>query len=218
MAWNDKIFYTICSCGCGGSLWIKRYHLLPSRLRNNGVPRFIRGHIRGELHNGWKGDHVLPEVGRGRARSKYKSIGTCQSCQGMKAKDRHHIDGNTMNNSTKNIRFLCRRCHMIEDGRLPRLIKMARSKRGMANPPIPCSNCGVPSKPLRKSLCHSCNEYLRHHGKSRPKDPEWFKIKLSERRAKPCPRCKLPAGRFGIVVRGMCRNCYCYWWRKKKKT
>ena len=32
--------------------------------------------------------------------------------------ERHHIDGNTANNKPGNIAFLCRRCHMREDGRL----------------------------------------------------------------------------------------------------
>jgi len=32
--------------------------------------------------------------------------------------DRHHVDGNPNNNHRSNVRFLCRRCHMDDDGRL----------------------------------------------------------------------------------------------------
>ena len=42
--------------------------------------------------------------------------------------DRHHVDGDTLNNSPENVRILCRRCHMVEDGRLERLRERMRTE------------------------------------------------------------------------------------------
>lgn len=35
-------------------------------------------------------------------------------------------------------------------------------------PPQPCVNCSVPYKPLRRGLCHACNEYQRRNRVPRP--------------------------------------------------
>ncbi len=42
------------------------------------------------------------------------------------------------------------------------------SENRRVKPAKPCSNCSIPSKPLRKGRCHACNEYLRRNGKERP--------------------------------------------------
>lgn len=67
----------------------------------------------------WKGDAATVHVKRERARKLY-ALGPCQAC-GAPGRDRHHRDGDTGNNSPENIRILCRRCHMAEDGRLQAL-------------------------------------------------------------------------------------------------
>lgn len=54
-------------------------------------------------------------------------------------------------------RPLCRRCHMLEDGRLA---KLSGSRRPIG-PPKPCASCGKPYKPLRKGLCNRCNHQQR---------------------------------------------------------
>ena len=76
--------------------------------------------IRGEGHPRWQGDSISEKGGRARALRMYRDIGPCQSCGDPKA-ERHHIDANTANNAPSNIAFLCRRCHMKEDGRLYRV-------------------------------------------------------------------------------------------------
>ena len=100
---------------------------------------------------------------RERARRWY-TIDMCEMC-GKKAIDRHHIDGDCGNNVRGNLMFLCRKCHMDVDGRLARL-------PSRYTPPVvplkPCVNCKTPSKPLRKGLCHACNEYKRRNNTDRP--------------------------------------------------
>jgi hypothetical protein len=59
-------------------------------------------------------------AGWGRALRR-KELGICERCQTKPAIDRHHKDDNTLNNSPENIMALCRRCHMIVDGRLAKL-------------------------------------------------------------------------------------------------
>lgn len=106
----------------------------------------------------------LKNTGRMRARRLYKKIGNCCLC-GKKATDRHHVNGDTFDNSVENIMFLCRRCHMDLDGRLKKITENMPRK---ITEPKPCLNCNKLSKPLRKGLCHACNEYFRRNNKPRP--------------------------------------------------
>lgn len=71
----------------------------------------------GAANPNWKGDDISEKSGRSRALRAFPSIGPCVSC-GCKPAERHHADGNTANNAQENIKVLCRRCHMAEDGRL----------------------------------------------------------------------------------------------------
>jgi 5-methylcytosine-specific restriction endonuclease McrA len=93
----------------------------------------------GPKNPNWKGDAIERGSGRDRARRAYRSIGPCSNCGAPKT-ERHHIDGNTLNNNPENIAILCRRCHMIADGRLQSLLSRlgemcqaaAIKKRGVA--------------------------------------------------------------------------------------
>jgi formylmethanofuran dehydrogenase subunit E len=51
----------------------------------------------------------------------------CENC-GSAGRDRHHRDGNTLNNDPANIAILCRRCHQAEDGRLDGLRQRAAAQ------------------------------------------------------------------------------------------
>lgn len=102
-----------------------------------------------------------PTEGRKIARGLYK-IDKCERCD-SNATEIHHVDKNTFNNDRSNLMFLCRSCHMTVDGRLEALRKTHHKK-----PPTECNNCLKLSKPLRKGLCHSCNEYLRRNNKPKP--------------------------------------------------
>ncbi len=57
---------------------------------------------------------------------------------------------------------LCRSCHMKHDGRTARLNENKPFKKGVVYVgERPCSRCGVPSKPLRRGLCNTCNHKAR---------------------------------------------------------
>ncbi len=71
----------------------------------------------GAAHPDWIGDAVTARGGRTRALRLFPVIGPCVVCGAPKT-ERHHIDGNTANNAASNIEALCRRCHMVKDGRL----------------------------------------------------------------------------------------------------
>jgi hypothetical protein len=45
----------------------------------------------------------------------------CERCGTQPATERHHKDGNPLNNDSKNIQGVCNRCHQIIDGRLEKL-------------------------------------------------------------------------------------------------
>lgn len=108
------------------------------------------------------------EAGRARARRLYPNLGTCAKCRAP-ASDRHHIDGDTFNNRRSNIEFLCRSCHMREDGRLESL-RFAAMRFWHNRKPPRCSNCGLPARPARRGRCGTCSKYWYDHGgKERPR-------------------------------------------------
>jgi hypothetical protein len=121
-----------------------------------------------EEHPNWIGDDIRsPDASRERVRKKYTQLGACERCREVNATDRHHKDSNPFNNVRSNLAFLCRRCHMIEDGRLERFAALPKVE---PKPPTPCIVCSKLYKPLRKGRCHSCNEYYRRHGYDRGAD------------------------------------------------
>ena len=55
---------------------------------------------------------------------------------------------------------LCRRHHMIEDGRLAKLMESSPQKLGKTyTEPSPCVCCGKIYKPLRNNMCSSCDNH-----------------------------------------------------------
>ena len=75
----------------------------------------------------WEGDAVSATGGRARALRKFPAK-PCEKC-GKKKAEQHHIDGDTSNNADDNVRFLCRRCHMIIDGRIEKVRQMTIDAR-----------------------------------------------------------------------------------------
>ena len=130
-----------------------------------GVPGRIV--LKGEAHPEWKGDAATAASKRCRAVNMYE-IDACEDC-GKPAIDRHHVDGDTGNNARENVRFLCRRCHMVADGRLERTKERLRIL-SKPQPSKPCANCHVPSKPLRKGRCDACSMYFYRTGVERPSE------------------------------------------------
>ena len=90
------------------------------------TPEHIAKRIKsGPEHPNWIGDDVSVKGGRSRALRMYAGKRRCETCNAPKA-ERHHKDGDTSNNLPSNIKFLCRKCHMIEDGRLEKVRSSAR--------------------------------------------------------------------------------------------
>lgn len=71
----------------------------------------------GSKNHMWKGDQASRGSGHCRAIRLYPDIGPCAKCGNPKS-ERHHLDDNTLNNDPANIAILCRRCHMLTDGRI----------------------------------------------------------------------------------------------------
>lgn len=117
-----------------------------------------RRYARGQASPFWKAGDITVSSGRSRAQKAFV-LGSCKSC-GAKATDRHHIDGDTSNNSAENIMKLCRRCHMRIDGRGKKMAEWSLINN-QPQPPKPCSSCGTDYKPLRRGMCSKCYEKLR---------------------------------------------------------
>jgi DNA-directed RNA polymerase subunit RPC12/RpoP len=75
---------------------------------------------RREKNYAWKGDAAKVDTGNDRARRWYPNRAACEVC-GSSVTEIHHRDGNPLNNAPGNVAYLCRRDHMIADGRLQTL-------------------------------------------------------------------------------------------------
>lgn len=114
---------------------------------------------RGENHYAWKGDAARSVTKRQRA-SNYNRQGECERC-GKPGYDKHHRDGDPGNNDPRNVEWLCRRCHMVADGRLARFLALPKTP---PKHPTPCWICGTVRDRRRwHGRCHACNEYIRRN-------------------------------------------------------
>lgn len=75
-----------------------------------------------------------------------------------------HIDGNPINNSLDNLRFLCPNCHSKTD------TYCGKKNRGQIPEPRFCQ-CGVPIW-IRSFMCRSCSAKIRTHKIDWPSDTE----------------------------------------------
>jgi len=99
----------------------------------------------GVRHANWVGSDVSVKGGRTRALRLYPQ-GPCVDC-GSEKGERHHVNGDTSDNSPENVKFPCRSCHMKCDGRLQRLSELGKriDKRGEKN-----GNCKLTDDQVRE--------------------------------------------------------------------
>lgn len=76
----------------------------------------------------WKGDDAADQTGRDRASRWFIVSRFCEKCNRKIHIERHHKDGNSLNNDRQNLQFLCRRCHMEEDGRMQQFNSLIRKR------------------------------------------------------------------------------------------
>ena len=87
----------------------------------------IRQRMTGEGNPNWKGKVIKSDSGRARARRNYTVRHPCEFCGNPKV-ERHHRDDDPWNNTPPNIQWLCRRHHMIIDGRMATLLEMNHNR------------------------------------------------------------------------------------------
>lgn len=110
-----------CSQTCAGKMHVGDKH----------TPERIARRVKyGADHPHWVGDKAQVKSGRTRAGRMFPAKPQCESCGEIgKRIDRHHVDGDTLNNTPENIQFLCRRCHMTADGRINRMSEVRYGQR-----------------------------------------------------------------------------------------
>lgn len=109
---SSKVIWQACIL-CGEEHWVflKLGKPISSKcVKHNGQKQGFA-----ENNSNWKADTDKQQTGRMRAERWYP-IQPCEIC-GERG-ERHHIDGNALNNEPSNITFRCRKHHMEEDGRL----------------------------------------------------------------------------------------------------
>jgi hypothetical protein len=75
------------------------------------------------------------------------------------------------------------------------------------SPDEPCKNCGSVSHPLRKGLCHRCNEFLRRNGYDWTAERAKPHPRVGDR---PCKICGRTVKRGGGYSKGRCPTCRLY--------
>lgn len=107
----------------------RRWHDLPQYKKfQNSFSQKVSIFNFGNRNGKWVGSKISIGGGRLRAQRYYK-LGECFLCH-KKRGERHHKDGDPINNSPENILILCRKCHMITDGRIEKLKLKANNMLG----------------------------------------------------------------------------------------
>ena len=65
----------------------------------------------------------MPAAQAGAQARSTPSSGTARGAAACRRVERHHRDGDQHNNERANVALLCRRCHMVVDGRLERAVR-----------------------------------------------------------------------------------------------
>ena len=122
---NPRGKYKLCPCvSCGKPRWTRWLVEAKNILNKRCIQcAYLERDTKGDKNPRWMGDNISAKSGRLRARKIYPKQ-DCELCGSTKT-ERHHKDGDTLNNHHSNIQFLCRRCHMKVDGRLEVVRKRA---------------------------------------------------------------------------------------------
>jgi thymidylate synthase (FAD) len=105
--------------------WIRNFGLQkphgdrPGRRPGHGVKgmhtsegrREISERMSGENNHQWRGSEASANASRLRAQNRYTLPRQCETCGSYGRLVRHHVDGDTYNNTEENIMFLCECCH-----------------------------------------------------------------------------------------------------------
>ena len=117
-----------------------------------------------ELHPLYRQNLRNKDGGRQRARRWYPTRRFCETC-GVAPAERHHRDGNQMNNEESNIAWLCRACHMAIDGRLTR--SAARGRTMAIHTRETCVVCGASFRAkgkVRRCCSRACRKVAGYFG------------------------------------------------------
>lgn len=138
---------------------------------------------------------AMGDIGRQRALRRYPKPHDCPCSRcGLPGMDRHHRNGNTFDNEPENIAWLCRKCHMAEDGRAKAFGALGAAKRIIPN--RDCISCGENFRPIRDDRKH-CSRDCRS------------KTEAADNPCKTCPVCELQFSFYPSENRKYCsRICY----------
>lgn len=106
-----------CGCGCGQRTPIaSKTRGAIGHVKGQPTP-YVNGHS-AQLVEGRRPGGDQESWSRSQAVAAYPLGVECENGCGAPAVERHHKDGSPFNNAPENIMRVCRRCHMVVDGRL----------------------------------------------------------------------------------------------------
>lgn len=102
-------------------------------LHNKGITRTISESVKGENNSQWKGDEASVLAIHDWIKRRHPSPKHCQNCGQERVLDLANIsptyNKDTYTRDIKNWKWLCRSCHMREDGRTERLLQRMNESR-----------------------------------------------------------------------------------------
>ncbi len=127
-----------CKCDCGNKKIVLRSLLLNGGIRSCGCLKSESK--KNEKNSMWKGDSVGYASLHSWVRSRLIKPDICPICKEKEPIDLSNI-GHTYKRNLKDWVWLCRKCHMISDNRMDKLVKIMKNRR--TNPEYKnCLNCG----------------------------------------------------------------------------
>ena len=113
---------------CGKGFFVKAYRETVFKVCSRKCRTVRRSHSQtGANNSNWRKESSNYGTGHSRAIATF-TLEPCAVC-GSEKSERHHIDGDYMNNARSNIRFLCRKHHMQEDGRMAKWLERNVGRR-----------------------------------------------------------------------------------------
>jgi mRNA-degrading endonuclease YafQ of YafQ-DinJ toxin-antitoxin module len=91
----------------------------------------------GNKNPNWNENSTSIHTGHNRAYRWFsKNKINCEICNSQKFIEIHHIDKNPLNNSIKNIQFVCRKCHMTIDNRIINNLQHKGVNKNLTSMPV----------------------------------------------------------------------------------
>lgn len=109
---SSRAYCWLCRCDCGVEKIVRGINLRIGNTRSCGCKKRSRVAVVGEPHPAYRANPKSHRTGHRRCRELFPGNQTCSVVGCSRIAERHHVDGNPLNNAPENVQFLCHKHHM----------------------------------------------------------------------------------------------------------